>query len=147
MYLEPLGLSQTVFAAALQISYPRLNEIINGRRRVTPDTALRLATALDTTPELWMNLQQAVDVYEAKLGFTHTDPIPQLVEAAYTEESAFSVVPSSTETVMSIDDLSLDRSSVSIYEPWLVSVPQLVPGSTSYGRDPGRYEEALQGAT
>lgn len=43
----------------------RLNEIMNGRRGVTPSTALRLAKALGTTPEFWLNGQLALDLYRA----------------------------------------------------------------------------------
>ena len=64
--IEPLGLTQTEFAARLGISYPRLNEIIHGKRGVTPDTALRIAAFLGTTPEMWLNLQQAVDLWDAR---------------------------------------------------------------------------------
>ena len=42
-----------------------MNEIVNGRRSVTPDTALRLARFTDTEPEFWLNLQQAVDLWDA----------------------------------------------------------------------------------
>jgi antitoxin HigA-1 len=43
----------------------RLNEVVRGRRGVTADTALRLARLLDTSPEFWMNLQTAVDLFRA----------------------------------------------------------------------------------
>jgi addiction module HigA family antidote len=42
-FLKPLGISQSAFAIQLGVSFPRLNEVINAKRRVTPDTALRLA--------------------------------------------------------------------------------------------------------
>lgn len=63
--LEPMGMSQTEAAERLGISYPRLNEVVNGRRSVTPDTALRLARLFGTEPEFWLNLQQAHDLLEA----------------------------------------------------------------------------------
>jgi len=63
--LEPLGISQKDAAERLRISYPRMNEIINGKRTVTPDTALRFARFTDTEPEFWLNLQQAVDLWDA----------------------------------------------------------------------------------
>ena len=47
------------------MSYPRMNEIVNGKRTVTPDTALRFARFTDTEPEFWLNLQQAVDLWDA----------------------------------------------------------------------------------
>ena len=63
-FLEPMGMSQTELARRLGISFPRVNEIINGKRAVTPDTALRLARLLGTTAELWLSLQQAVDLWD-----------------------------------------------------------------------------------
>lgn len=64
-FLEPLGVSQTAFAERLHVPLQRLNDLVNGRRGITPDTALRLARALGTTPELWMNLQEAWDLWHA----------------------------------------------------------------------------------
>ena len=64
-YLRPLGITQKRAARLLRISYPRMNEIISGKRRVTPETALRLARLTDTDPESWLNLQQAVDLWDA----------------------------------------------------------------------------------
>lgn len=63
--LEPLELTQKEAARRLHISYPRMNEIVNGKRTVTPETALRLARFSDTEPEFWLNLQQAVDLWDA----------------------------------------------------------------------------------
>lgn len=65
-FLEPSGLTQTELAEELGISLPRLNEIVNERRNVSADTALRLSHYFDTTPEFWMNLQRSVDLWEAK---------------------------------------------------------------------------------
>jgi len=64
-FLVPLGITQREAATRLHISYPRMNEIVNGKRAVTPDTALRLARFTDTEPEFWLNLQQAVDLWDA----------------------------------------------------------------------------------
>jgi len=64
-FLSPLGLTQREAAERLNISYPRMNEIVNGKRTVTPETALRLAKLTDTEPEFWLNLQQAVDLWDA----------------------------------------------------------------------------------
>lgn len=66
--LEPLGMSQSEAARRLGISYPRLNEVVNGRRSVTPDTALRIARLFGTDPEFWLNLQQARDLWKARYG-------------------------------------------------------------------------------
>lgn len=46
----------------------RMSEIINGKRDVTPDTAIRLGRALQTSPQVWLNLQQSVDLYNATMG-------------------------------------------------------------------------------
>src|SRR5213592_3405346 len=56
-FLKPLELGQVEAARRLEISLNRLNEIVNGKRGITADTALRLAKLLKTTPEFWMNLQ------------------------------------------------------------------------------------------
>ncbi|HEU4587700.1 MAG TPA: HigA family addiction module antitoxin [Gemmatimonadales bacterium] len=62
-FLEPLGISQSDFAKRIDVSYPRLNELIHGKRGVSTDTALRLARALGTTPDFWLNLQQCWDLW------------------------------------------------------------------------------------
>ncbi|MDP2958879.1 MAG: HigA family addiction module antitoxin [Longimicrobiales bacterium] len=64
-FLLPLGITQKEAAERLRISYPRMNEIVKGKRAVTPDTALRLARFTGTEPEFWLNLQQAVDLWDA----------------------------------------------------------------------------------
>jgi addiction module HigA family antidote len=63
-FLEPMGMSQTELARRLGISFPRVNEIINGKRAVSADTALRLARLFGTTAELWLGMQQAVDLWD-----------------------------------------------------------------------------------
>lgn len=65
-FLRPLGITQKEAARRLRISYPRMNEIVNGKRSVTPETALRLGRFTDTEPEFWLNLQQAVDLWDAQ---------------------------------------------------------------------------------
>ena len=65
-FLGPLGLTQVAAADKMGISVNRLNELIRGKRGVTADTALRLAKLLKTSPEFWMNLQAAWDLYYAK---------------------------------------------------------------------------------
>ena len=63
--LVPLGITQRDAAERLRMSYPRMNEIVKGKRAVTPDTALRFARFSGTEPEFWLNLQQAVDLWNA----------------------------------------------------------------------------------
>jgi addiction module HigA family antidote len=65
-FLKPLNRTQVEAAEKMKISLNRLNELIRGKRGVTADTALRLAKLLKTTPEFWLNLQNAYDLYEAK---------------------------------------------------------------------------------
>ena len=61
-FLKPLGITQLALARHLQVPLQRINEIIRGKRGVTPETAWRLAQALGTTPELWINLQRNYDL-------------------------------------------------------------------------------------
>lgn len=65
-FLKPLGLSQKRLAEAIGVSYPRLNEIVNEHRGVSPDTAVRLAAFFGTSAEVWMGLQAHVDLYRAR---------------------------------------------------------------------------------
>ncbi len=62
-FMDPLGLTQEDLAQRLGISRRRINEIIRGRREITPDTALRLSKAFRVTPELWLNLQQRYNLW------------------------------------------------------------------------------------
>jgi addiction module HigA family antidote len=64
-FLKPLGVSQSAFAIRLGVSFPRLNEIIRGKRSVTPDTALRLAQVLGMSADFWLGLQQDWDLWHA----------------------------------------------------------------------------------
>jgi len=65
-FLEPIGLTQRDVADAIGVPYQRVNELVNGRRGVTPSTALRLGKYLGTSAELWLNLQQRWDLYHAQ---------------------------------------------------------------------------------
>jgi addiction module HigA family antidote len=64
-FLEPLGLTQVELAQRIGVPFQRINQIVKQKRSVTPDTALRFAQLLGTTPEFWLNLQQNWDLYEA----------------------------------------------------------------------------------
>jgi len=64
-FLEPLGMTQKAFATHLGWTYARLNEVINGRRQVSADSALALGEALRTGPEFWLNLQRDWDLWYA----------------------------------------------------------------------------------
>jgi addiction module HigA family antidote len=61
-FLIPLGLSQVAFARHIGVPVQRINEIVRGKRGVTPETAWLFAQALGTTPEFWINLQSAYDL-------------------------------------------------------------------------------------
>jgi len=61
-FLKPLGISQVRFAAYIGVPVQRINELIRGKRGVTPETAWLLAQALKTTPEFWLNLQAGYDL-------------------------------------------------------------------------------------
>jgi antitoxin HigA-1 len=65
-FMKPLGLTQAELAEKLGMPRVAVNAIINGKRSVTPGTAMRLAKALGTTPEFWINGQLAVDLYRAE---------------------------------------------------------------------------------
>jgi len=64
-FLKPLGISQSAFAVRLGVSFPRLNEIIRGKRAVTPDTALRLAQVTEMSADFWLGLQLDWDLWHA----------------------------------------------------------------------------------
>lgn len=66
-FIEPMNLTQAEVARAIDVPYQRLNEVVRGARAVSPSTALRLARYFGTSPDLWVNLQLAVDLYEAQL--------------------------------------------------------------------------------
>lgn len=65
-FLKPMGVTQRQLADSIHVPYQRVNEIINGRRGVTPSTALRLAKFFGVTPDFWMNLQLRWDLYFAQ---------------------------------------------------------------------------------
>lgn len=76
-YMEPLSLSVTALAERLGVSRKHLSAIVNERAGVTPDMALRLSRAFGTSPGLWLNMQQAVELWEAQ----HTSGDWEKVEA------------------------------------------------------------------
>ena len=65
-FLKPMDLSQRDLADGIRVPYQRVNELINGRRGVTPGTALRLGKYFGNTPAFWMNLQLRWDLYHAQ---------------------------------------------------------------------------------
>jgi len=67
-FLNPMGLTQRELANAIHVPYQRVNDIVNGRRGITPSTALRLAKYFNMTPDFWMNVQLRWDMYFAQQG-------------------------------------------------------------------------------
>ncbi len=65
-FLQPMGISQRELAAGIHVPYQRVNELINGKRGITPSTALRLAKYFGTTAGFWMNLQLRWDLYQTQ---------------------------------------------------------------------------------
>ena len=65
-FMQPLGLSQNALAKALHVTPRRINEIVNGKRSITADTALRLAQFFGISAEFWMNLQYKFDLETAR---------------------------------------------------------------------------------
>ena len=65
-FLTPMVITQRELADAIQVPYQRVNEIVNGKRGITPSTALRLAKFFGMTPDFWMNLQLRWDLYHAQ---------------------------------------------------------------------------------
>lgn len=65
-YLKPLDLTQKELAEYIDCDYKVINRIANERTAVTPEMALKLAAAFDTTPDFWLNAQMAVDLWELR---------------------------------------------------------------------------------
>ena len=65
-FLTPMGITQKDLADNIEVPYQRINEIVNGRRGITPSTALRLAKFFDMSADFWMNLQLRWDLYFAQ---------------------------------------------------------------------------------
>ena len=65
-FLAPMEIPQTKFADKLGIPVQRVNEIVNGKRGITPETAWLFADAFGTTPQFWMNLQANYDLAKAR---------------------------------------------------------------------------------
>ncbi|MCP4911860.1 MAG: HigA family addiction module antidote protein [Oligoflexia bacterium] len=77
-FLIPLGLTQKEFAHHLGLEVKAINRLINNKTSVNPTLALKIASALGTTPEFWMNLQIANDLWELK---NSNIELPSLISA------------------------------------------------------------------
>ncbi len=73
-FLEPMGVTQKALAVHIGIPVQRINEVVRGKRGVSPDTAWLLSEALKTSPEFWLNLQNTYDlsVHKPK---SHVQPL------------------------------------------------------------------------
>jgi len=77
-FLTPLGLTQREFAAHLNVEIKAINRLVNNKTSMSPIMALKLSAALGTTPEFWLNLQVANDLWELK----NTDiELPEMISA------------------------------------------------------------------
>ena len=65
-FLQPMNITQRELSNALHVPYQRINEIVNGRRGITPGTALRLARYFGMSEDFWMNMQLRWDLYRAR---------------------------------------------------------------------------------
>ncbi len=82
-FLVPLQMTQRELASAILVPYQRVNELVRGRRGVTPSTALRLSRFFGTSPGFWMNLQLRWDLYHAQRAETEQiDDIRPLEQVA-----------------------------------------------------------------
>jgi antitoxin HigA-1 len=81
LYLAPHHISIAKFAEAVGVSRKHMSAIVNGRAAITADTATRMAMVLGTTAQFWLNLQNAVDLYDAQLRLAESDSKPQPMPA------------------------------------------------------------------
>ena len=84
-FLKPLNMTQRDLAERIGVSYPRVNELIHGRRGITPNTALRLERLFGMEAQFWLNLQLAWDLYHAQHSPSAKEiqkikPLPALTE-------------------------------------------------------------------
>lgn len=79
-FIEPMELTITATAKALNVSRATLSEIVNAKQSVTPDMALRLSKAFDTTPEIWVNMQRSYDLAKAKQNWLDQEKAGDAVE-------------------------------------------------------------------
>ena len=77
-FLAPLGQTQVALAKHLGVPVQRINELVRGKRGVTPETAWLLAQALNTSPEFWLNLQASYDLARNR----PVRPVPRLRRAS-----------------------------------------------------------------
>ena len=111
-FLDPLEVTQVAFAAHLGVPVQRINELIRGKRGVTPETAWLLSQALNTTPEFWMNLQSALDLARSRPTESLT-PLREIWIPAFFKRSTISDSASSPEASSSLIPLATSRRCLS----------------------------------
>lgn len=81
-FLEPMNMSQREFARLVKVPANRINQIVNGKRAITGDTAIRLGLALNTSPEFWLRLQDHYDLEKtyAKVGDSLKKEIQPIIQ-------------------------------------------------------------------
>lgn len=84
-YLEPRGITVTRFAQAAGLTRKHISNIIHGHAAVTPETAVRFAMVLGTAPEYWLNLQNAVDLFDA---YQRIGSVPTVEQGAFAPPAA-----------------------------------------------------------
>lgn len=75
LYLKPRGIKQAEFHEAIELSAKQLSLIINGHAPITPEVAVKIGRALGTSADFWLNLQRAVDVYDANQKLKRWKPL------------------------------------------------------------------------
>ena len=73
LYLDPRGVSVARFAEAVGVTRKHMSNVVNGHAAITAELATRIAEVLGTTPEYWLNLQNAVDLYDARQAVAASD--------------------------------------------------------------------------
>lgn len=76
LYLTPHRITQGQLATAMGISRKHINQLIKGHQRIEPETAVRLARVIGSSPDLWLNLQRATDVWDAEAKLSRWKPKP-----------------------------------------------------------------------
>jgi len=93
LYLTPRGVSIAKFAEACGLTRKHMSAIINGRAAITADTATRIAAVLGTTAQYWLNLQNAVDLYDAEARLREAARKPRPMAAFEEPTPAAAAVP------------------------------------------------------
>jgi len=82
LYLKPHNISIAKFAEAAGVTRKHMSAIVNGRAAITADTATRIATVLGTSAQYWLNMQNAVDLFDAGSRLKEADKKPKRMRVA-----------------------------------------------------------------